>query len=67
MLIIAFHEPYSSLSFWLFGECPFCKNDNYELANKFSVSKVDSDGNTLLPARKELKVSLKKKNQQCTC
>ena len=23
MLIISCHEPYSSLSFWLFGECPF--------------------------------------------
>ena len=28
MLIISCHEPYSSLSFWLFGECPFWKNDN---------------------------------------
>ena len=28
MLIISCHEPYSSLSFWLFGECPSWKNDN---------------------------------------
>ena len=28
MLIISYHEPYLSLSFRLFGECPFRKNDN---------------------------------------
>ena len=56
MLIISCHEPYSSLSFWLFGECPFL--EKWQLANKFSDSKVGCDGNTLLPAKKELKNSL---------
>ena len=28
MLIISCHEPYFSLSFRLFGECPFWKNGN---------------------------------------
>ena len=55
MLIIPCHEPYSSLSFWLFGECPFL--EKWQLANKFSDSKVGCDGNTLLPAKKELKNS----------
>ena len=32
--------------------------EKWELANKFSVSKVDCDGNTLLSACKELKISL---------
>ena len=56
MLSIPCHEPYSSLSFWLFGECPFL--EKWQLANKFSDSKVGCDGNTLLPAKKELKNSL---------
>ena len=56
MLIILCHEPYLSLSFWLFGECPFY--EKWLLANKFSVSKVGCDGNTLLSAKKELKNSL---------
>ena len=56
MLIVSCHELYSSPRFWLFGECPFWKNDN-----KFSVSKVDCDGNTLFSAKKELKISLFKK------
>ena len=60
MLIISCHEPYSSVSFWLFGECPF-------EANEFSVSKVNCDGDTLLSTKKELKISLFFKNQQCTC
>ena len=32
--------------------------EKWQLANKFSVSKVDCDGNTLLFAKKELKISL---------
>ena len=64
MLIISCHEPYPNLSFWLFGECTFQKK--LQLANKFSVSKVDFAGNTLLPEKKELKFSLFFFNQQCT-
>ena len=40
--------------------------EKWQLANKFSASKVECDGNTLLSAKKELKFSLFKKNQQCT-
>ena len=50
----------------IIGECPFCKNDNYELANKFSVNKVDSDGNTLLLCAKRVE-DFAFFNQQCTC
>ena len=32
--------------------------EKWQSANKFSDSKVDCDGNTLLPAKKELKISL---------
>ena len=30
--------------------------EKLHLANRFSVSKVDRDGNTLLPTKKELKI-----------
>ena len=39
MLIISCHEPYSSLSFWLFGEYPFWKNDN-KLTNSLLVDSI---------------------------
>ena len=35
--------------------------EKWQLPSKFSVSRFDCDGNTLLPAKKELKVSLFKK------
>ena len=38
MLIISCHEPYFSLSFWLFGGCPFWKNKNY--LKKFCLVKL---------------------------
>ena len=65
--IISCHEPYSSRSFWLFGECPECPEcsdylEKWQLANEFSVSKVNCDGNTLLPAKKEWKISFKINN-----
>ena len=51
MLIISCHEPFSNyLENVLLGK--------RQLANKFSASKVDCDGNTLLSAKIELKFSL---------
>ena len=38
-----------------------------QLANEFSLSKGNRDGNTLLSAKKELKILLFFKNEQCTC
>ena len=40
--------------------------EKWQLTNKFSLSKVDCDGKTLLSAKKELKISLLFLNQQCT-
>ena len=59
MLIISCHEPYSSVSFWLFGECPF-------ETNEFSVSKVNCGGDTLLSTKKRVEDFTIFKNQQCT-
>ena len=46
---------------------PMSLLEKWELANKFSVRKVDCDGNTLLSTKKELNNSLFFLNQQCTC
>ena len=39
----------------------------WQLANKFFASKVNCGGITLLPAQKELKISLFFLNQHCNC
>ena len=51
VLITSCHEPYSSLS---------------QLANKFSVSKVDCDGKSLSSAKKSWRFHYFFFNQQCT-
>ena len=59
MLIISCHEPYSSLSFWLFGECPFWKNNNW-LTN-FQLVKLIVMIIHLCPKKKSWRFHFKKK------
>ena len=64
MLIISYHESFES-EFLIIWGMSFLEKWQLE---KFSVNKVDCDGNILLSAKKKLKILLfLKKGKQCTC